>query len=142
MNELQLNEKLFEFTKQEENDISEVICELSQIICEFIANGVSGEQEKFVTVFDIIFEMIGQERASMLHFALLGVVEIDGMIKIQTNENSISRNAIEFLEGLLQNQLEYFQKNIPIAIQEMQNLHKNYIEYNPHIYEEHHKKSA
>ncbi len=109
--------ELFEFTKQEESSIDECICEISEVIWEFLASGIKGEAEKQVTIFDIISEMLGVERSKPFHFAIVGVTEIDGKVSLRTNEGSISEKSIMFLENLLQNQIEYFEKNIPQALE-------------------------
>ena len=113
MNELEP----FEFTKQEEISIDECICEISEVIWEFIATGVSGEVETQVTILDIISQILGDDRSKPFHFAITGVKEVDGRIFLQTNEDSISRNSVQFLENLLQRQIEYFEANLPHALE-------------------------
>jgi hypothetical protein len=112
MNELEP----FEFTKQEEISIDECICEISEVIWEFIASGIKGEVEKQVTIFDIISQIIGVERSKPFHFAITGVKEIDGKIVLQTNEGSIAKSSVIFLENLLQKQIKYFEENLPQAL--------------------------
>lgn len=112
MNELEP----FEFTKQEEISIDECICEISEVIWEFIASGIKGEVEKQVTIFDIISQILGVERSKPFHFAITGVKEIDGKVVLQTNEGSIAQNSVAFLENLLQKQIEYFEENLPQAL--------------------------
>lgn len=113
MNELEP----FEFTKQEEISIDECICEISEVIWEFIASGISGEVEKQVTILDIISQILGDDRSKPFHFAITGVKEVDGRIFLQTNEGSISQNSVAFLENLLQKQIEYFEENLPQAFE-------------------------
>ena len=113
MNELEP----FEFTKQEEISIDECICEISEVIWEFIASGISGEVEKQVTIFDIISQILGDERSKPFHFAITGVKEIDGKIVLQTNEGSIAKSSVSFLENILQKQIEYFEANLPQALE-------------------------
>lgn len=113
MNELEP----FEFTKQEEISIDECICEISEVIWEFIASGIKGDVEKQVTILDVISQILGDDRSKPFHFAITGVKEVDGRIFLQTNEGSISQNSVAFLENLLQKQIEYFEANLPQAFE-------------------------
>ncbi len=113
MNELEQ----FEFTKQEEINIEEVVSEISKVVWEFVASGIKGNVERQVTILDIISQMIGNQRSTLLHFAITGITKIDGTVKLQTNEGSIAQTSVDFLENLLQKQVEYFEANLPQAFE-------------------------
>jgi hypothetical protein len=105
----------FEFTKQEEISIDECICEISEVIWQCVASGISGTVEKHVTTLDIISQILGEERSKSFHFAIIGVEKIEGRVVLEINEGAISQNSVSFLENLLQKQVEYFEKNLPQA---------------------------
>lgn len=114
MGEVQNQIKLFEFTEEEENDITETCLELTNLICQFIAEGVRGIGPDTVTLLDIIGYIIGEERTKSLNFAMITSHEENGRVSI---DGYISEKSRLFLTNLLQYQLDLFAVNIPLAVE-------------------------
>ena len=108
--------KLFEFTTQEENDIKEVIAEVSQIMCTLVSEGVSSAEGSNITTLDLIKNIIGFERGRELDFLRVSVVESNGRITIHPQNGEISKKSVTFLESVITAQLEYFEREIPKAV--------------------------
>lgn len=122
MSEMQNQIELFEFTQEEEQDITQTCLELTNLICQFVAEGVRGIESDTVTLFNIIQYIIGEERTKNLNFAMIASYEENGKIMIDGN---ISEKSRLFLENLLQYQLELFVINIPLAVEYSQKKYGN-----------------
>jgi hypothetical protein len=117
--------EVFEFTTQEETIIAEVLTELTLLTVELLESGVTTDETPNVNVFDIMYHLLeGNEdgRGKAMKFAITGVYEQTGRIELKTN--NMNENSINFLEGVLNNQLEFYKKEVPNAFE---NLVKNNI---------------
>jgi hypothetical protein len=111
---------MFEFTTQEETIITEVLMELTLLTIELLQSGVTTDETPNVNVFDIIYHVLeGDEdgRGKAMKFAITGVYEQDGRLALKTN--NMHENSINFLEGILNKQLEFYQKEVPNAFESL-----------------------
>ena len=111
---------MFEFTTQEEIIVTEVLTELTLLTVELLQSGVTTDETPSVNVFDIIYHVLeGNEegRGKAMKFAITGVSEQTGRIALKTN--NMNENSINFLEGVLNKQLEFYKKEVPNAFENL-----------------------
>ena len=108
---------MFELTTQEENLISELFAEISQITIDLLQEGCFTNDFCQVNAFDILesfFEGREKERGTLFRSSILQVNVDNNYIKIEGN---MDKHSINFLEQALNKQIEFFEKHIPNALE-------------------------
>jgi hypothetical protein len=116
MNEDKNQIELFEFTNEEEKNITETTLALTELMCTFVSQGVSISEDRTqqTTIVDIIGHIIGEDRKKSLNFAMISTKVTDGQILVN---GFISKKSQNFLQHLLTYQLELLETNIPLAVE-------------------------
>lgn len=109
--------KQFKLTTQEKNTISDVFDELSKISLTLLAEGVKTDEMPQMQMFDIIYyilENAEEGRGKEMRFSITNLVSNGN--KIEVIENNLELETRQFFENLIVKQLDFFEKNIPQAL--------------------------